>query len=81
MKYNYSINNNFTPLIKAAIEYGRMQAFSEIPVPKQFKEYSNSQLSKAANALQATALDNDYLIEFNGNEFKAIRPIKGELDK
>ena len=81
MKYNDSINNNFTPLIKAAIEYGRMQAFSEIPTPKQFKEYSNSQLSKAAKVLQATALDNDYIIEFNGNGFKAIKHLEGKIDK
>lgn len=70
------MNNTLdTALIKAAIEYGRMQALNEIPMPKQFKEYSNSQLSKAANDLRATALDKDYIIEFNEDGFKAIKPL------
>lgn len=76
MKYNKE-----TKLIKAAIEYGRMQAINEIPMPKQIEEYSNSQLSEAANVLQAIALDNDYIIEFNGNKFKAIKPLDGKIDK
>lgn len=76
------MNNTLdTALIKAAIEYGRMQAFNEIPMPKQIREYSNSQLSKAASDLQDAALDKDCIIEFDENGFKEIKPLEGEINE
>lgn len=77
------MNNNIidTALIKAAIEYGRMQVFNEMPLPKRLEEYSSIQLSEAVNVLWITALNNGYSAEFNGNEFKAIKPLEGGNDK
>lgn len=70
------MNNTLdTALIKAAIEYGRMQAFNEIQVPKQVKEYISIKLSEAANDLRAAALNKGYVIEFNEDGFKAIKPL------
>ena len=72
------MNNNSTldtALIKAAIEYGHTQAINEIPMPKQLEEYSSFQLNKAANDLRAAALDKGYVIEFNEDGFKAIKPL------
>lgn len=77
------MNNNIidTALIKTAIEYGRMQAFNEMPLPKQLKEYSSIQLSKTASHLWSIALDKGCIIEFDENGFKAIKPLEGGNDK
>lgn len=61
-------------LVEAAIEYGRAQAFNELPLPKQFKQEAKVKLDRAKHYFQYQACNVGYGVKFDGDEFKTFVP-------